>query len=46
MKTVRSSYRSIRKRLPHALRAELERNKVASVQTNIDEAVAEKFRFA
>ena len=30
----------------HALRAELERNKVASVVTSIDDEVAEKFRRA
>ena len=29
-----------------AIRAELERNKVASVQTSMDDAVAEKFRYA
>jgi hypothetical protein len=29
-----------------ALRAELERNKVASVETSIDDAVAAKFRYA
>jgi hypothetical protein len=29
-----------------ALRAELERNKVVSVQTSIDDAVAAKFRYA
>ena len=29
-----------------ALRAELERNKVASVETRIDDAVAKKFRYA
>jgi hypothetical protein len=29
-----------------AIRAELERDKVASVQTSMDDAVAEKFRYA
>jgi hypothetical protein len=28
-----------------AIRAELERNKVASTQTNLDDAVVEKFRY-
>jgi hypothetical protein len=29
-----------------ALRAELDRNKVVSVETSVDDAVAEKFRYA